>query len=47
MKTNALVSIYSICCAGFTNNFLQSFAVLYIAVCINCEGPEIRCKELL
>lgn len=27
--------------------FLQSFAVLYITVCINCEGPEIRCKELL
>lgn len=24
-----------------------SLAVLYIAVCINCEGPEIRCKELL
>lgn len=44
---NALVSISSIYCVGFTNNFLQSFAVLYITVCINCEGPELRCKELL
>lgn len=44
---NALVSISSIYCVGFTNNFLQSFAVLYITVCINCEGPEIRYKELL
>lgn len=37
---NALVSISSIYCVGFTDNFLQSFAVLYITVCINCEGPE-------
>lgn len=44
---NALVSISSIYCVGFTDNFLQSFAVLYITVCINCEGPEIRYKELL
>lgn len=41
---NALVLISSIYCVGFLNNFLQSFAVLYIAVRIPCEGPKIRCK---
>lgn len=41
LKTNASVSISSIYCVGFTDNFLQSFAVLYITVCINCEGPEL------
>lgn len=38
---NALVSISSIYCVGFTNNVPQSSAGLYITVCINRGGPEI------
>lgn len=42
---NALVSISSIYCVGFTNNVPQSSAGLYITVCINRGGPEIRARN--